>query len=72
MTQPLHHALPAPAPRGFLAALMVALRRHHRRRIIAALDAAQRKDAGITWELAGYGRGADVSMLARTNLQAQR
>lgn len=43
-----------------------------RRRVPPGLTNAQLKDAGIAWELAGYGRGADVSMLTITNLQSLR
>lgn len=43
-----------------------------RRGLSADLDEDQMKDAGISWELLGYGRGACVSMLAYTIAQSRR
>lgn len=72
MTHATDLAAPNSAPRHFLAALLEALRLRRRRRFMSSLSPAQIKDAGIDRELAGYGRGAAVSMLVITNLQSQR
>jgi hypothetical protein len=43
-----------------------------RLRVPRNLSRAQLQDAGIAWELAGYGRGADVDMLTISILESQR
>jgi hypothetical protein len=61
----------SPEPRSIFVAIWVRIFRV-RKRLPPGLTYAQIKDAGIAWELAGYGRGADVSLLVLTKLESQR
>lgn len=72
MTATTSLAAPVAARRWTLRALISAFRPRRKPYLPPGLDRAQLKDAGIAWELAGYGRGADVPMLAITILESQR
>jgi len=63
---------PVRAPWTILHALRSALSLRRSPRLPKGLDRRQIQDAGIPWELAGYGRGADVSMLPIVMLESQR
>lgn len=72
MTRVVDPACSTSLRRNPLVALAKALRQYRRHRTLHRPDAALIKDASIAWELAGYGRGADISMLAVNLLQSQR
>lgn len=55
-----------------LAFLLSAVKRHRARRCLRKLDRRQLTDAGIAFEIAGFGREADVNGRAITNLDSQR
>jgi len=63
---------PARAPWAIVHHVRTILGIRRKPRLPKGLDRRQLQDAGISWELAGYGRGADVSMLPIVILESQR